>query len=101
MAKKSMIQKNDRRKALVAKYAVKRRELRALIKNPKTSEAARSAAQVAMRKMPRDASATRVRNRCSMTGRARAYVSTFGLSRIAFRDMALNGFIPGVRKASW
>ena len=51
--------------------------------------------------MPRDASPTRIKNRCNMTGRARGYVGAFGLSRIAFRDMALNGFIPGVRKASW
>ena len=101
MAKKSSIQKNDRRKALVAKYAAKRRELKAIVKNPKSSESVRAAAQAAIRKMPRDASPTRVKNRCNMTGRARAYVRTFGLSRIAFRDMALNGFIPGVRKASW
>ena len=101
MAKKSSIQKNDRRKALVAKYAAKRRELKAIVKNPKSSESVRAAAQAAIREMPRDASPTRIKNRCNMTGRARAYVRTFGLSRIAFRDMALNGFIPGVRKASW
>ena len=101
MAKKSSIQKNDRRKALVAKYAAKRRELKAIVKNPKSSESVRAAAQAAIREMPRDASPTRIKNRCNMTGRARGYVGTFGLSRIAFREMALNGFIPGVRKASW
>lgn len=101
MAKTSKIKKNDQRRALVAKYAARRRELKAVIKDPTSTDDQRAAAYAALRKMPRDASATRVRNRCNMSGRSRAYLRQFGLSRIAFRDMALAGFIPGVRKASW
>ena len=101
MAKKSSIEKNDRRKACVLKYAAKRRELKAVIRSLKTSPEDRAKAYAALRDLPRDSSATRVRNRCNMTGRARAYIGTFGLGRMAFRDLALNGFIPGVRKASW
>ena len=69
--------------------------------NKQRSDADREAAYRALRKLPRDSSATRVRNRCSVTGRPRGYVGHFGLSRNMFRDMALNGLIPGVRKASW
>lgn len=101
MAKKSSIEKNDRRKATVAKHADKRKKLKAILADRSASEADRAKAWAALRKLPRDASPTRVRNRCSMTGRARAYIGTFGLGRMAFRDMALNGLIPGVRKASW
>ncbi len=101
MAKKSSIEKNDRRKATVLQYAEKRRKLKAILRDPKASEADKAKAYTALMKQPRDASATRVRNRCSMTGRSRAYIGTFGLGRMAFRDMALNGLIPGVRKASW
>ena len=101
MAKTSKIQRNEQRKVLVARYAERRRELKATIRNPQTSDADREAAYKALRKLPRDSSAVRVRNRCSITGRPRGYVSHFGLSRNMFRDMALNGFIPGVRKASW
>lgn len=101
MAKKSSIEKNDRRKATVAKYAEKRRKLKAILADRKASEADKAKAYAALMKQPRDASATRIRNRCSMTGRSRAYIGTFGLGRMAFRDMALNGLIPGVRKASW
>jgi small subunit ribosomal protein S14 len=101
MAKTSKIQRNEQRKVLVARYAERRRELKAIIRNPETNEAEREAAYRALRKLPRDSSATRVRNRCSVTGRPRGYVGHFGLSRNMFRDMALNGLIPGVRKASW
>ncbi|MBI3792055.1 MAG: 30S ribosomal protein S14 [Gemmatimonadetes bacterium] len=101
MAKKSSIEKNDRRKATVAKYAEKRRKLKAILSDRNASEADRAKAYAALMKLPRDASPVRVRNRCSMTGRSRAYIGTFGLGRMAFRDMALNGLIPGVRKASW
>ena len=101
MAKTSKIVKNDERKEIVARYAARRRELKKTIANPQTSPEARDAAQRALRAMPRDASATRIRNRCQMTGRPRAYLKQFGLSRITFRDMALAGLIPGVRKASW
>ncbi len=101
MAKTSKIQKNEKRKVLVARHAARRAELKAIIRNPKTSDADRDDASRALRKLPRDSSATRVRNRCSITGRPRGYVAHFGLSRNMFRDMALNGLIPGVRKASW
>lgn len=101
MAKTSKIVQNERRKEIVARYATRRRDLKTIIQNPKTSREDREAAFVALRKMPRDSSATRVRNRCAMSGRPRAFVRQFGLSRIAFRDMALNGLIPGVVKASW
>ena len=101
MAKTSKIKKNEQRMALAAKYAARRRELKAVIKSPSSSDEQRADAYAALRKMPRDASPTRVRNRCAMSGRPRAHLRQFGLSRIAFRDMALQGFIPGVRKASW
>jgi len=101
MAKTSKIKKNEQRMGIVAKYAARRRELKAIIKNPLSTDDQRADAYAALRKMPRDASATRIRNRCAMSGRPRAHLRQFGLSRIAFRDMALSGFIPGVRKASW
>jgi small subunit ribosomal protein S14 len=101
MAKTSKIVKNEERKVLVARHADKRRALLATIKNPKTSDEAREAAYGKLRKLPRNSSATRIRNRCSMTGRARGFEGYFGLSRVALREMALNGLIPGVRKASW
>ena len=68
---------------------------------PDSTATAADAAQVALQKLPRNGAAARVRNRCQLTGRSRAYIGTFGLSRIAFREMALQGLIPGVRKASW
>jgi small subunit ribosomal protein S14 len=101
MAKTSKKVKNEMRKKLTAKFLVRRHELRKIVKNPKTSTEDRTAAYAAMRKMPRDASATRVRNRCQVSGRPRGYEGFFGLSRIALRDMALMGLLPGVRKASW
>ena len=101
MAKTSKIVKNEERKALVARYAERRRALQAVIRNPATSDADREAAYVKLRKLPRNSSAVRIRNRCSMSGRARGYEGYFGLSRLALREMALNGLIPGVRKASW
>ena len=101
MAKTSKIKKNEQRIAIAAKYAVRRRELKAIIKSPTSTDVQRTEAYAAIRKMPRDASLTRIKNRCSVSGRARAYLRQFGMSRIGFRDMALQGFIPGVRKASW
>jgi small subunit ribosomal protein S14 len=101
VAKKSSIEKNDRRKKLTAQYAVKRAKLKEVVRSPKSTDAERAAALVGLQKLPRNSSPSRIRNRCSMSGRSRAYVGMFGLSRIAFRDMALNGLIPGVRKASW
>ena len=101
MAKTSKIAKNKQRQEIVARYAARRQELKAVINNPRTTPEARDEAQRALRAMPRDASKTRIRNRCQMTGRPRAYLRQFGLSRITFREMALAGLIPGVRKASW
>jgi len=101
MAKKSSIEKNERRKKMTAQYAVKRAALKAVMQNQASTDVQKRAAQVGMQKLPRNSSKQRIRNRCSMTGRSRGYVAAFGLSRIAFREMALMGLIPGVRKASW
>ncbi len=101
MAKTSKIVRNQQRVALIAKHAEKRAALRATIKNVATSDEDKQTAYCALRKLPRDSSPTRLRNRCAMTGRPRAYLRQFGLSRITFREMALAGLIPGVTKASW
>ena len=101
MAKTSKLARNAQRKVLVARYAPKRAQLKAIINNPKSTQEEKIEAGNALRRLPRDSSATRVRNRCNMSGRPRGFLRQFGLSRIALRDMALNGFIPGVRKASW
>ncbi|HLA90120.1 MAG TPA: 30S ribosomal protein S14 [Gemmatimonadaceae bacterium] len=101
MAKKSSIEKNDRRRRMTQQYAVKRKALKAVVRDPKATDAARRTAQLALAALPRNSAPERIRNRCSMTGRSRGYVKMFGLSRIAFREMALAGLIPGVRKASW
>ena len=101
MAKTSKVVKNNDRKEIVARYAEKRAALRATIDSVTTSDAEKQEAYAKLRKLPRDSSKTRIRNRCAMTGRPRAYLRQFGLSRITFREMALQGLIPGVRKASW
>jgi len=101
MAKTSKVVKNEQRREIVARYAARRRELKAVIANPRTTPVAREEAARALRALPRDSSATRVRNRCQMTGRPRAFLRQFGLARMTFREMALSGLIPGVRKASW
>ena len=101
MAKKSSIEKNERRKQLSQRFAAKRKALKAVIQNPNASEEEKTAAQFALQKLPRNSSPTRIRNRCQMTGRSRGYEGAFGLSRIALREMANNGLLPGVRKASW
>jgi small subunit ribosomal protein S14 len=101
MAKTSMIVKNNRRKVLVERYAERRAELVAVIKDAEASYEDKREAYAKIAKMPRDASATRYRNRCNVSGRPRAYFRQFGLSRIALRDMAHRGELPGVRKASW
>ena len=101
MAKTSKIVKNEERKAIVARYAEKRAALRATIDSVTTSDAEKQEAYAKLRKLPRDSSKTRIRNRCAMTGRPRAFLRQFGLSRVTFREMALQGLIPGVRKASW
>ena len=101
MAKKSMIAKNKRRAVLVERYRERRGELLSVIKDPAASLEAKRDAYKAIAKMPRDASPTRYRNRCGVSGRPRAYLRKFGMSRIAVRDLALKGELPGVKKSSW
>ncbi|MFJ8697421.1 30S ribosomal protein S14 [Streptomyces roseolilacinus] len=101
MAKKSKIARNERRKAVVERYAARRAELRELIRRPGTPEAERLAAWQELRRQPRDASATRVRNRDSVDGRPRGHLRKFGISRVRLREQAHAGFLPGVRKSSW
>ena len=101
MAKKSKIAKNEQRKAIVARYAEKRLELRKTLVDPNASDEAREAARVGLQKLPRDASPVRVRNRDSRDGRPRGYLRKFGVSRVRMREMAHRGELPGVRKSSW
>ena len=101
MAKKSSIARNLKRERLVAKYAAKRAELKAALRSPETSDDDFFKAQKALNKLPRNSSKVRIKNRCAVSGRARAYMRKFGVSRITFRELALDGKIPGVTKASW
>lgn len=101
MAKKSKIAKNRQRRELVERYAERRAELVAIVKDPEASYEAKRDAYRQLAKMPRDASATRYRNRCGVTGRSRGYFRKFGMSRSALRELAHEGELPGVRKASW
>ncbi len=101
MAKKSAIEKNKRRMKLVEKYASKRAELKAIIKDRSRDPEERFEAVLALAKLPRNSSPVRVRNRCMLTGRPRGYYRRFGLSRIALRELASEGKLPGVVKASW
>ena len=101
MAKKSMIAKNKRRAELVERYRERRAELVSVIKDPNTSLEAKREAYAAIAKMPRDSSPTRYRNRCGITGRPRGYLRKFGMSRIAVRELAHLGELPGVMKSSW
>ncbi|MYW18885.1 30S ribosomal protein S14 [Streptomyces sp. SID2955] len=101
MAKKSKIAKNEQRRLIVARYAARRAELKAIISSPRTSDEERAAARSELRRQPRDASATRLRNRDSVDGRPRGHLRAFGLSRIRVREMAHAGELPGVTKSSW
>lgn len=101
MAKQSKIAKNERRKAVVARYAARRAELKEIVRRPGTPEPERLAALTELRRQPRDASATRVRNRDSVDGRPRGHLRKFGLSRIRLREQAHAGLLPGVVKSSW
>ncbi|MBV9026826.1 MAG: 30S ribosomal protein S14 [Streptomycetaceae bacterium] len=101
MAKKSKIAKNEQRRTIVARYVERRAELKAIIANPRTPDAERTAAGQELRRQPRDASATRVRNRDAVDGRPRGHLRAFGLSRIRVREMAHAGELPGVTKSSW
>ena len=101
MAKKSSIEKNNRRKRLVVKFKDERAMLKARVKDQSISLQDRLEAQAKLDKLPRDSSPVRVRNRCELTGRPRGYMGIFKLSRIKFRKLALHGLLPGVKKASW
>lgn len=101
MAKKSKIVKNEQRAATVARYAERRAELKAIIANPASSPQQRLAAQQAIARQPRDASAVRLRNRDAIDGRPRGHLRKFGLSRVRVRQLAHDGQLPGIRKASW
>jgi len=101
MAKKSMIAKNEQRKVIVARHAARRAQFKKIIADPTVDADAKFAARDALNKMPRDGSAVRVRNRGATTGRPRGYLGRFNLDRVDFRRKALEGEIPGVRKASW
>ena len=101
MAKLSLINRDQKRRALVKKFAKKREELEAILRNPKASEEVRFAARLKIQQLPRNANPTRLRNRCALTGRARGYFRKFGLSRNKLREYAMRGEVPGIVKASW
>jgi small subunit ribosomal protein S14 len=101
MATTAKIAANDRRKQKVQLYRQRRLDLKKLSKDLTKTAEQRQEAAMALSQLPRDASPTRLRNRCIMTGRPRGYYRKFGLSRIALRDLALRGELPGVVKASW
>ncbi len=101
MAKTSAIEKNKRRIRLAEKYSAKRAALKALANDRSLPEEDRFMARLKLAELPRNSSPTRVRNRCEITGRPRAYYRKFKMSRIALRDFASDGKIPGVVKSSW
>lgn len=101
MAKKSMIERNKKRERMVKQYAAKRAELKSIMANPNASDEEFFVAQRKLAKMPRNSSPVRLRNRCAITGRPRAFIRKFRLSRITFRELAQQGQIPGVTKSSW
>jgi small subunit ribosomal protein S14 len=101
MAKLSSINKNERRKKLVKKYAGKYAQLKAIAKDESLDESDRLIARLKMAEIPRNGNPTRIRNRCELTGRPRAYYRKFRLCRIQLRDLANKGLIPGVTKSSW
>ncbi len=101
MAKMSLINREQKRRDMVKKYAAKRAELNAAISNMSLSEEERAAARKKLQSLPRDSSPVRLRNRCALTGRPRGTFRKFGLGRIKIREYAMRGEIPGVVKASW
>jgi len=101
MAKKSAVEKNNRRAALVKRYAAKRARLRAIANDQSLPQEERFAARLKLTEMPRDTSPVRLRNRCLLSGRPRGVYRKFKLSRIALRDLASVGMIPGMVKSSW
>ncbi|HCH25293.1 MAG TPA: 30S ribosomal protein S14 [Oceanospirillaceae bacterium] len=101
MAKSSMKAREAKRTKTVAKYAVKRTALKAIIADVNSSDDDRWDAQIALQKLPRDSSPVRQQNRCQITGRPHAVYRKFGLSRIKLREAAMRGDVPGLKKASW
>lgn len=101
MAKASMIEREKRRKLLVEKHAIKRAELKSVIKSVSSTEEERWEAQLKLQSLPRDSSKVRQRNRCALTGRPHGYYRKFGLGRNKLREAAMRGDIPGLVKASW
>lgn len=101
MAKKSAIARNKKRERMVAAKASKRAELKAIIKNRENAPEDRFNAQLKLNEMPRNSSKIRINHRCALTGRPKAYYRKFGISRIALRELASQGKIPGVVKSSW
>jgi small subunit ribosomal protein S14 len=101
MAKTSMVNRDIRRAKTVKKYAAKRAELKRRSVDPKLSYEERSEAQTKLQKLPRDASPSRVRNRCELSGRPRGVYAKFGLGRNKLREATMRGDVPGLRKASW
>jgi small subunit ribosomal protein S14 len=99
MAKESLKAKEIKRAKLIAKYAAKRAELKKIINS--NDYEAKEAAIIALQKLPPNSNPIRLHNRCKLTGRPKGYIRQFGISRINFREMANQGLIPGVRKASW
>ncbi len=101
MAKQALLQRELKREKLAAKFAKKYAELKAIAKSAQRSEEERDAARLALQKLPRNANPTRQRNRCEITGRPRGTFRQFGLGRAKVRELAFEGNIPGITKASW
>jgi small subunit ribosomal protein S14 len=101
MAKLALINRNEKRREMVKKFAGKRAELLAIANNPKLGQEERYEARLKLQKLPRNASPVRVRNRCALTGRPRGTFRKFGLARNKLREIAMRGEIPGIIKASW
>jgi small subunit ribosomal protein S14 len=101
MAKLALINREEKRRKAVAKFAAKRKALLEVINDSKASEEDKMDARATLQKLPRDASPVRLRNRCALTGRARGYFRKFGLGRNKLREVAMRGEVPGLTKASW
>ncbi|MEI7432138.1 MAG: 30S ribosomal protein S14 [Betaproteobacteria bacterium] len=101
MAKLALINRNEKRRKMVEKYATKRAELEAVFNNLNLSEEERFAARLKFQALPRNSSPVRVRNRCQLTGRPRGVYRKFGLGRSKLRDFVMRGEVPGMTKASW
>ena len=101
MAKKSSVEKNNRRRRMAKQYSGKRSRLKAIVKNRSTTMEERFAAQLKLAQLPRNSATVRIRNRCEMTGRPRGFYRKVRMSRLALRELANKGLIPGMVKSSW